>query len=133
VNSEDPTVRRRADREAMNERDGRAWKLQRQGFSVRAIARELGMAASSAQRCLERAARRQRQLELEFDAVAGHDDEGGLDAEQVTRPEQVPLLNDLERWRLRHFDPESPQGRALAAWVAEHPPKPLPPVAVSGQ
>jgi lambda repressor-like predicted transcriptional regulator len=56
-NGEDPTARRRQDREAMNDRDAEAWRLQRAGWSVRSIGRELGMAASSVQRCLQRAQR----------------------------------------------------------------------------
>jgi hypothetical protein len=54
----DPTIRRRVDKEAMNERDAEVWRLHRQGMSVRGIARELGMPASSVQRCLARAAKR---------------------------------------------------------------------------
>ena len=54
-NGNDPTARRRLDREAMNERDAEVWRLERQGWSVRSIARELGMPASSVQRCLAKA------------------------------------------------------------------------------
>jgi hypothetical protein len=42
-NGEDPTIRRRLDREAMNDRDAQAWELQKRGLSVREIARELQM------------------------------------------------------------------------------------------
>ena len=54
-NDEGPTSRRRQDREPMNERDAGCWRLHRLGMSVRAIARELAMPASSVQRCLTRA------------------------------------------------------------------------------
>jgi hypothetical protein len=37
-NGEDPTIRRRLDREAMNDRDAQAWELQKRGQSVREIA-----------------------------------------------------------------------------------------------
>jgi transposase len=55
---DDPTARCRLDRERQNDRDAVAWKLQRQGWSVRAIARELKMPASSVQRCLQRVQKR---------------------------------------------------------------------------
>jgi hypothetical protein len=59
-NGEDPTIRRRADREGLNQRDEQCWTLRQQRWSVRAIGRELNMPASSVQRCLERAAKRSR-------------------------------------------------------------------------
>jgi hypothetical protein len=40
--TKDPNDRRRLDREAMNQLDERAWELQKRGWSVREIARELG-------------------------------------------------------------------------------------------
>jgi hypothetical protein len=118
--SNDPNVRRRLDREAMNVRDRAAWRLQRDGWSVRAIGRELGIPASSVQRCLERMVKRVRQRELELETVAAGDDEP-LYAEDVTRAEQVGLLDELERWRLGHAAPGSVARAALDEWLAGHP------------
>jgi len=54
-NGEDPTIRRRQDREAMNEHGAEAWRPHQRGLSVRAIGREPGMPASwprsAQQRC----------------------------------------------------------------------------------
>jgi len=112
VNSEDPTIRRRCDREAMNERDERAWKLQRQGLSVRAIARELGMPPSSVQRCLERVVKRQDASALGADDHLPVMVDTELYADEVAdQPELWHQLNPLERYRLRH----QPAALALVA------------------
>jgi hypothetical protein len=54
-NGDDPTTRRRQDREAMDDRHAPAWQLHQCGLSVRVNGRELSMPASSVQRCLSRA------------------------------------------------------------------------------
>jgi hypothetical protein len=110
-NGEDPTARRRQDREAMTARDAQAWRLMKRGLSVRAIGRELDMPPSSVQRCLERSQKR----------VADE-----LTAEEVRTPADVEKCNALERYRLWYFAPEGPQRRALVEW-ASHPQPPREP------
>jgi hypothetical protein len=115
-NNDDPTSRRRIDRERMNDRDAEAWKLQRQGWSVRAIARELQMAASSVQRCLQRAQKR-----VHEELVDGHGHvHGELACEDVTCPDDVAKLDILELFRLRYVPDLAPDVRAAMAiaWAA---------------
>jgi hypothetical protein len=50
-NGDDPTVRRRQDREAMHQRDEEVWRRRRAGESFRDIGRALGMPSSSVQCC----------------------------------------------------------------------------------
>lgn len=103
-NGNDPRIRRRVDREAMNVRDAEAWRLQRQGWSVRSIARELGMPASSVQRCLAGAQKLSDVLaagEPGDVLAAAIDDE--LKCGDVTCIEDIERLSELERYRLRHL------------------------------
>jgi transposase len=106
----------------MNDRDAQAWELQRHGFSVRAIAHELGMPASSVQRCLQRAQKREQQFSDAMaepgDVVAVTDDE--LTAEDVRTPFDVAKLSRLELWRLGHRPdlPADVRMAMAAAWAA---------------
>jgi hypothetical protein len=102
-NGEGPTSRRRQDREAMNRRDRRAWELQRRGWSVRAIARELGIPASSVQRCLERARKRAGAGVLRApDHLLPLLDTDPTAENVADDPSRWRALNALERYRLRH-------------------------------
>lgn len=124
TNGDDPTARRRQDKERMNERDAEAWRQQKQGWSVRAIARELGMAPSSAQRCyLERAlAREQKMADAlatgEPSNVSAVDDE--LTCDDELTPFDVSKLSVLELYRLRHVPdlPADVQTALASAWAA---------------
>lgn len=137
-NGDDP-ARRWLDPEAFAGRDREIWRRRQDGHTIRDIAAALGMGIASVHRALERLARHQRQsspeqeLERELDAVLAKYDDGGLQAEDVRIPEDVERLNELERYTLRFFDPDSPQRRALADWVASHPqPPPEPTVFPAG-
>lgn len=118
---DDPTIRRRFDREAMIRRDEEVWRRKRAGESFRQIGRSLGMAASSVQRCLARAQKSsgpQRWLSEEpGGALARVDDLGLLRVDDLTYSEDCEKLNELEFYRLRFFPMDSPQRRALAAWT----------------
>jgi hypothetical protein len=122
----DPNDRCRIDREAMIERDD-VWRRRQRGESFRHIGRALNMPATSVQRCYQRALKRrqlspiERELDAELDAALAKYDDDGPRAEEVSRAEQVGRCNALERYRLRHFDPDSPQRRALAQWAKSHP------------
>jgi hypothetical protein len=123
-NGEDPTARRRQDREAMTSRDAQAWRLMKRGWSVRAIGRELGMPASSVQRCLQRA---QKRVAAELDAVLARYDDGDMTAERVQSAADVERCDPLERYRLRYFWQDSPQRLALVGWAQRHPQPPRTP------
>ncbi len=105
---DDPTARRRLDRERQNAKDTDVWRRRRAGQSFRQIARALGLPGVSAvQRCYERASRRRAELApLSVDV--------GMTAEDAAdHPSRWHTLNPLERWRLRHII---------------HAPAPLPPI-----
>jgi DNA-binding CsgD family transcriptional regulator len=55
---EDPTARRRLDREAMIEREEEVWQRRQRGESFRQVGRAMSMAVSSVQRRLASAAKR---------------------------------------------------------------------------
>jgi hypothetical protein len=119
---------RRLDKEAMNDRDAEAWELQqKRGWSVREIARELQMPASSVQRCLQRTQKRlaaeqaetDRALSDELDAALAKYDDGGMTAEDVQTASDIPKLNALEYHRLRYCALDSPQQRAWAEAVKQ--------------
>lgn len=133
--TKDPNDRRRIDREAMNQRDEEIWQRRQRGESFRSIGRAFNMAVSRVQRCLARAAKRHQQQRLspleqelndELDAVLARYDDS-MRAEAVTRLEHVEQCNELERHRLRYFDADSPQRRALWEWSKRHPEPPREP------
>ena len=103
-NGDDPTARRRLDREAARERDNQCWALHRRGLRPRAIGRELNIPASSVQRCLDRARKRADAEALGAPADVLEMMSTDLTAEDVAgQPELWFRLNPLERHRLRYL------------------------------
>jgi DNA-binding CsgD family transcriptional regulator len=123
-NGHDPTARRRLDKERQNDRDTECWRLMKQGLGPRAIARSLGMAPSSVQRCLERVQKMLADEQAETDALTAELDavvasySAGLTVEDVSGPDHIAVLSDLEYHRLRYLPEEHPVRQVWAAAVA---------------
>jgi len=131
-NGQEPGHRRRLDKEAQLARDQQLYGLKVQGWSYAEIADEMGMPKSSVQRCVERAAKAAGlQLNLELDAALAQYD-SKVQAEDVTSPDQIGLLDDLQYHRLRYLALDDPVRQhwadAIAAGYRRPPPPPPGPV-----
>ena len=124
----DPNRRRRVDPEQQRNRDAEIARIRRQTPPVpfSNIARRLTMSVGVVQKSVRGQQKFDQQI-AELDAViAGYDNDGSMMAVDVLTAADVGQLDELERHRLRHFAPDSPQRQALAAWTATHPqPRPV--------
>ncbi len=127
----DPNDRRRVDAEAQRNRDAEVARMRRQGTPFRTIAERLNVSLG----CVQKSLRRTQKLTDAMasgrpDAVVAAVVDDSMDAENVQVPEDVERCNILEIERLRYYESDSPQRRALAAWTpspawqAAHPARP---------
>ena len=94
----DPNDRRRIDAEAQRERDAEVARMRRANVPFRVIAARLGTSLGAIQKSVRRSQKLAAAVAADVDAVL----DDGLTCEDVQTPEDVELLNPLERWRLRH-------------------------------
>ena len=128
--------RRRLPREAMLARDAQIWAMHLARMTPAEIGDELGLARQTVGRSIERSEKRHRETEqLRADAAAMGAPEHVLDqlvtdlaCEDVTSPEQIAQLNDLEYHRLRYLRDDHPVRALWQQAVANgyHRPKPPP-------
>jgi hypothetical protein len=84
----------------------------------RVIAERKGMSLGAVQKAHARALKPEEEARREeLDSIVAYDD-GGPYCEDVTDPAQVPLLTDLELYRLRFLPAGHPAHAAVAAAVA---------------
>ncbi len=124
-------ARRRLSRDEFMARDQQIWSMRADGHKIQHIADTVGCGLATVDRALKRLVARERRLDEELaddvDAVLARYDEQSLHAEDVTRPEQIPQLNDLEWFRLGHLRMDHPARRAAELAAAARYRRPAPP------
>ncbi len=104
----DPTARRRWEPQAQAERDAEILRLYHAGVSQRDIAKMMNCSLGSVQLVVRKEKQRQqqsldRELNAELDAALAKYADPELIAEDVTSPEQIAALDDLQYHRLRYL------------------------------
>jgi hypothetical protein len=113
----DPNDRRRLDAEDLRNRDAEVARLRGHGVPFRVIAARLNMSLGAVQKSVRRAQKLSGAPSTGEPASVLTAVSDELSAEDVRTPGDCERLNALELHRLRYYPPDSPQRRALAAWV----------------
>ncbi len=86
--------------------------MRAEGYTIQEIADAVGCGLATVDRALKRLVARQLMLAGEVDKALARYADDGLRAEEVTSPEDIERLSDLEFWRLGFLPPSHPARQA---------------------